>query len=174
VIYVNPPGVPLAAYVPIERAAQGVPRPKSQLYLATGEADLRIERVDAKTLRVRQRGGFLQSPGSHLLRNPRKPWTLGHTVQLAGVRVGVSALTRDRRPLEILTHFETVLEDPSLCWLQWQGLQYQPYAPPAIGQHTFIRALDLARVLLADMPWLPFDGRLFQPPDPYWPSTVCS
>ncbi|MGD8863426.1 MAG: hypothetical protein PVI30_25655, partial [Myxococcales bacterium] len=38
VIYVNPAAVPLAAYIPIERAARGEPRPQRQMWLATSES----------------------------------------------------------------------------------------------------------------------------------------
>ena len=168
VVYVNPPGVPLAAYLPVERAAQGIARPRSQVYLATGEADLRFTRVDARSLRVRQRGGFLQNPSSHLFRDPHNPSRVGDRVQLSGLAIEVTALMPDGRPAEILARFEDVLESPGLCWLRWRGRSYEPFAPPALGREAVVPALDLPAILLGDMIQLPFDSRLPPPIDPRW------
>jgi hypothetical protein len=168
VVYVNPPGVPLAAYIPVERAAQGIPRPISQLYLATGEADIRVTRIDASSVRVRQRGGFLQSPGSHLFRDPRRPTPLGHRVELNGASIEVSAQMPDGRPAEILARFATPLDDPGWLWLQWRARGYEPFPIPAIGESRVLPALDLADVLIGDLVRLPFDGRLVPAQDPGW------
>jgi hypothetical protein len=169
VVYVNPPGVPLAAYLPVERAAQGIPRPMSQVYLATGEADLRLRRIDAHGLLVRQRGGFLQNPSAHLFRDPDHPSRVGDVVQLAGLSVTVTALMPDGRPAEILARFDDVLESPSLCWLRWRGRSYEPFAPPAPGREVILRALDLPAILIGDLMQLPFDSRMPPPIDAHWP-----
>lgn len=168
VIYLNPPGVPLAAYIPVERAAQGIPRPRSQAYLATGEADLRVTRVDVQTLRIRQRGGFLQSPSSHLFRDPRRPSRLGDRVQLDGLSVEVSALMPDGRPAEITVLFESPLEDEGWLFLQWRARGYEPFPLPAIGESSVLPALDLPDVLVGELVQLPFDGRLVPARDPGW------
>jgi len=168
VVYVNPPGVPLAAYIPVERAAQGVPRPKSQVYLATGEADIRVTRVDANSVRVRQRGGFLQSPGSHLFRDPRRPTPLGRRVEVDGASIEVRALMPDGRPAEILARFARPIDDPRWLWLQWRARGYEPFPIPAIGESRVLPALDLADVLVGDLVRLPFDGRLVPAQDPGW------
>jgi hypothetical protein len=168
VVYLNPPGVPLAGYIPIERAAQGIARPAGQVYLATGEADLRLTRVDANTLRVRQRGGFLQSPGSHLFRDPRVPSQLGQRVQLDGLSIEVTGLMPDGRPAEILARFDRTLDDPELFWLQWSGLGYERFRQLAIGETRVVPALDLAHVLLGNLVHLPIDGRMVPAQDPGW------
>jgi hypothetical protein len=168
IVYVNPPGFPLAGYIPIERAALGQPRARSQVVLATGEADLRIERVDEFSLRVRQRGGFLQSPGSHLFRNPKRTFTRGTNVELEGVNVVIDDLTAEGRPAAILARFDRTLEDPSLVFLAWEGLGYVPFALPAVGQSVILPALDLAAVLLGDTLTMPIDGRLPPVLDPHF------
>lgn len=168
VIYLNPPGVPLAAYVPFERAAKNIARPKGQAYLATGEADLRLTRVDATTLRIRQRGGFLQNPSTQLFRDPRRPSTLGQRVQLDGLSVEVTGLMPDGRPAEIVARFDRPLEDPSWLFLQWRGRGFEPFPPLAVGETRVLPALDLPEVLVGELVQLPFDGRLVPPPDPGW------
>jgi hypothetical protein len=167
-VLVNPPGVPLAAYLPVERAARGIPRPRSQVYLATGEADLRLTRVDERSLRVRQRGGFLQNPSSHLFRDPRVAAEVGSVVQLDGLSIELTAVMPDGRPAEILARFDRALEDPALLWRQWRGRGYEPFVPPAIGAAVTVPALDLPAILVGDLLQLPFDSKLPPALDPGW------
>ena len=168
VVYVNPPHVPYASYIAIERAALGIPRPAEQYWLSTGESDLRLDRVDARTLRVRPRGGFVQSPGAQLLRSPRRPFTRGATVTLDGLEIVVTDLTADGRPAEIEARFDRDLDDPTLYWLRWDTIGYTRFTPPPVGQRVVVPAIDLARAMLGDAIRLPFDGRLPPPNDPAW------
>ena len=168
VIYINPAGMPLAGYVLIERAGTGLPRPLSQLWLATGETEVRVGRVDAQTLRVRQRGGFLLNPSSRLLRSTERPFTRGASVQLDGARIEIADLTADGRPAEILAHFDVALEDPSLLWLQWGATGYLPFKPPTIGHAVTLPAADFVRVVLGDDLRFPIDGRMPAPIDGSW------
>jgi hypothetical protein len=169
VVYVNPIGVPLAAYIAIERAATGVPRPAGQLLLATSETEVRVERADARTLRVQQRGGFLLSPGSRLLRNPARTFRVGAVIRLDGVEVTVTKLCADGRPAEMLARFDRPLEDPSLFWLRWGASGYVPFTPPKLGAHVVLPAADFVRAVFGDTVRLPIDGRMPPPPDPLWP-----
>jgi hypothetical protein len=168
VIYINPAGMPLAGFILIERAGEGKPRPLSQLWLATGESEVRVARVDATTLRVRQRGGFLLNPSSRLLRSIERPFTLGSKVRVDAATIEVSDLTSDGRPAEILAHFDQSLEDPSFVWLQWNELGYAPFTPPAVGQSVTLPAVDFVRVVLGDGLRVPVDGRMPAPNDLRW------
>jgi hypothetical protein len=168
VVYVNPPHVPYAAYIAIERAALGIPRPAEQYWLSTGESDLLLNRLDSTTLRVRQRGGFVQSPGSQLLRSSRRPFRRGQVVTLDGLRIEVTELMPDGRPAEIEARFDRPLEDPTLYWLRWDEIGHTRFVPPPVGGQVVVPAIDLARALLGDAIRLPFDGRLPAPPDPGW------
>ena len=166
IVYINPAAVPFVAYIPIERAALHVPRPKAQTWLATSETQVRVERVDARTLRVRPRGGFILIPTSRLLRDVKRRFTLGAVVALDGLSIEITELTSDGRPAEILARFDRVLEDPVFVWLEWQGSGLVPFTPPPIGRHVTLPAADYFRVVLGDAVHLPFDGRLPPPPDP--------
>jgi hypothetical protein len=168
VVYVNPAGVPLAGFILVERAGSGLPRPRSQVWLATAESEVRVERVDQNTLRVRQRGGFLLSPSSWLLRRPQRPFTLGTRVELDGLTIEVSDLMPDGRPAEILAHFDVPLEDPGLYWLQWGTTGYLPFKPPALHGAVTLPATDFVKVVLGDGMNLPIDGRLPAPVDAHW------
>ncbi|MDH5673991.1 MAG: hypothetical protein OEZ06_17680 [Myxococcales bacterium] len=168
IVYINPAAVPLAAYIPIERAALGRPRARSQVWLATGETEVRVQRIDERTLRVRPRGGYLISPASHLARNPATPFEKGYSVQLSVVRIEVIALMADGRPAEIEARFDRPLEDPSLLWRRWHDVSHGPFEPPPVGQTLVLPASDYLRAVFGDAFELPFDGRLPAPHDPDW------
>ncbi len=167
IVYINPAAVPLSAYIPIERAASGVPFARDQVWLATAETEVRVTREDERTLRVRPRGGFLLSLTSHLLRDPSKPFTQ-REVELRGLRIEVVELTDDGRPAEILARFERPLSDPKFLWLQWDEIGFAPFVPPEVGQSVTLPPADYLRVVFGDALPLPFDGRLPAPRDPHW------
>jgi hypothetical protein len=145
-VYVNPPGDPLASYIPIMRADTGGRLPRAQRWLASGTCEVAVERLDAHSLRVRPSAGFLQSPSEQMLRSPRRPLNVGESVQLGGFSARITALTSDGRPAEAVIRFERMLEDPSLRWFRWSGARYEPCRPPAIGERVVYPAVDLFKV----------------------------
>jgi hypothetical protein len=168
VVYLSPLAVPMAAYVAIEREGMGVPRPGAQALLSTAEAAVKVIRVDARTLRVQQRGGFLQSTGSQLLRNPERPFRLGQRMDLGFVQIEVIELCADGRPETILARFDRPLEDPSFVWLQWGVTGFVPFRPPPLGQTVTLPPADFVRAVFGDTVRLPIDGRMPPPKDPLY------
>lgn len=148
VILVNPPGVPLASYLPIMRAATGVPRPKAQYWLTTSTTEVLLERVDAHSIKVRPAGGFLNNPADMLFRTPQKPMKLDEQVNLGPLTIRIIERTADSRPAQVLAHFSVPLEDPSLVWLRWGDTAYVPFKPPAIGKRTVLPAADYFLITL--------------------------
>jgi hypothetical protein len=141
-IYLNPAADPFASYIPITRAALGTPRPRAQRWLASGATDLQVSRVDPRTLRVRQVGGFLPLPSERLFRNTRlAPFKVGEVISLAELEVTITEVTTDGRPAEILARLDAPLEDPKYLWFAWQGTGYVPWKPPATpGAETLPKA----------------------------------
>lgn len=166
VIYVNPAGVPLAAYVPIERAALGVPRAAFQTWLATADTEVRVTRSGPQSLLVQPRGGFLLSPPSRLLCGSLRAFHVGERVDLGPVQIEVKTITADARPAQIEARFDRVLEDPIFVWRQWLDTTFVPFTPPALGESVILPSADWLRVTLGDAIKLPFDGRLPAPVDP--------
>jgi hypothetical protein len=148
-VLVNPPLDPFADYFPIYRAAERRPRPKFLRWLATGVTDLRIERVDARTLRVRPAAGYLSSSSQLMLRSPRHPLALGEIVSLTGVTFEVTRLTDDGRPAEVEVRFSVSLEDRSLRFMQWGGSGggYVPFVVPPPGQSVLVPAVDFRNLI---------------------------
>jgi hypothetical protein len=147
VVLVNPPLDPFAGYFLIYRAARGQPRPKHLRWLATGVTDLRIERVDDRTLRIRPKAGFLSDTSQMMLRSPAHPMHSGEQIALSDATIEVSDLGPDGRALEILVHFKVKLEDASLQWLQWGDHGYVPFRLPEVGETVVLPAANMREVL---------------------------
>ena len=64
--------------------------------------------------------------------------------------IRVTELTLDRRPAEIVVHFSTKLEDPSILWLCWNRVRYNPCKPPEIGKHSVLPSVDFMHVILGE------------------------
>lgn len=147
VVVLNPPVDPFADYFAPYRAARGIPRPKYFRWLATGVSDIAIERVDARTLKLRPEHGYWANSSQWMLRNPREPSHVGETVQLADSTFVVTALTADGRPAEVEVRFAEPLESPRFLWRQWGTHEYVPFTPPAIGRTATVPAIDMAKAL---------------------------
>jgi hypothetical protein len=147
VVLVNPPIDPFVGYFLAYRTVAGEPRPKHLRWFATGVTDLRIQRVDETTLRMRPSAGFLSSFTQMMLRSPNRPIELGQLIALSDVTIEVSALTADGRPAEILVRFAVPLEHPSLQWLQWGKHDYVPFRVPRVGETTVVPAVDMSEMM---------------------------
>lgn len=145
-IYVNPPGDALASYVPIMRADEGRPFPQKQRWLGVGNTELHLERVDERTLRLEQVGGYVATPSERMLRGVKNPFKLGEEVVLSGLRVQVTRLTEDQRPLEVMARFDVPLEDASLRWFAWVEDRYEPFALPKVGEKRTMPPADWLKV----------------------------
>ena len=147
VVLVNPPLDPFAGYFLMYRVAAGEHRPKHLRWLTTGVTDVRIERVDERTLRIRPGAGFLSSTSQMMLRSLTHPMRLGERITLSGMTIEVSDLAPDGRPLEIVVRFAHQLEDPSLEWLKWDEHGYVPFQLPAVGETVVLPAANMREVL---------------------------
>jgi hypothetical protein len=145
-VYVNPPGDPLASYIPIMRADAGGHLPRAHRWLASGTSEITLERLDEHTLRVRPERGFMHSASEQMLRSPRRPLQVGDVVQIQGFSAHITALMPDGRPAEAVVRFDTALEHPSLRWFHWEGAGYKPFRLPAIGERVVLPPVDLLKV----------------------------
>ena len=146
-IYVNPAADPFASYIPVTRAALGIPRPRTQRWLATATTPVHLFRVDDRTLRVDPEGGFMILPSEKLFRNTRaQPFVVGEQIETQGMRITISRVAPDGRPEEVLARFDRPLEDPEYLWLAWKGGGYAPFALPAVGGDATAPPADLVTV----------------------------
>jgi hypothetical protein len=150
VVIINPPIDLFAMYFPFYRAAHDVPRPKYLRWLANGVSALDIERLDARSLRVRPTAGFMANSTQWMLRGTRNPMRVGEVVTLSDAQITVTALTDDQRPAEMVIRFNVPLESPSLHFLQWGKQAYVPFTPPRIGGTVHVPRVDMAEALFGD------------------------
>jgi hypothetical protein len=147
VVLMNPPVDAYAGYVPPMRAARGQNRPFAVRWLATAGSDVRLERVDAHTLRVSPEHGFLALPSERMQRNPDNRMPVGYTVRFTDLSIEVASLTADGRPAEILARFDKPLEDPHYELMEWRGKVFVPFVPPAVGQTRVLPKVDFTGLL---------------------------
>lgn len=146
VVVINPPSDAHLGYLPYRRAVDHVPRPARIRWLATGVSEVTIERIDDRTLRVEQAGGFLQAMSERLLRAPSDPMAVGQRVTLDDFEVEILRVTADGRPLTVLVHFGRPLEDPRYQWLMWKDAGLVPFPIPPIGGRVVVPPFDPLRV----------------------------
>ena len=146
-IIVNPPLVPFGSYLPIYREAAREPRPRRFHWLATGVSDLRISRLDARTLSVRPADGYLSDPTQLMLRGLSRPLRRGEKVELDEATFEVVELTTDGRPAEVVVRFERDLNDRQLVFLCWGTAGYVRFEPPQPGRSLVLPRVDLLAAL---------------------------
>lgn len=148
VVLVNPPADAFAGYLPMYRAAFGIPRPARLRWLVTGATAATIERVDDRTLRVDADSGFLSLASERMQRSAGNPMLVGYTVRLSGMTVTVTAVTVDNRPKEILATFDAPLEDPKFVFLAWNEAAegFRPFSIPGVGERVRLPALDFRKL----------------------------
>jgi hypothetical protein len=147
-VLVNPPADPFAAYLPAYLELEHRARAQRLLWLATGISDLRIRRLDARTLSLRPERGFLSHSSQLMLRDPARRFALGETVRLEAARFEVTELTGDGRPAEVTVRFVRTLDDPDLVLLRWERSGYVRFVPPAQNEVTVLPAVNLLQALL--------------------------
>jgi hypothetical protein len=136
---------PQVFYTHYQRAARGAPRPARTRILATsGARELRLERVDERSLRVSCDKGIVARSADMMLRGPARPLGAGARVAVPGMSVEVERVTSDGLPTSAMYRFDRSLEDPSLVWLRWDNHSgFAPFQPPAIGAMAALPAVDL-------------------------------
>jgi hypothetical protein len=146
-VIVNPPLAPFASFFPIYREAAHLPRPHRFLWLATGVSELRIRRLDSRTLSVRPTLGYLTDPSQLMLRSFARPLQRGEKVVLDEATFEVVELTSDGRPAEVRVRFERELSDPRFVFLRWQTHGYIPFRVPPLGVTVVVPRVDLLAAL---------------------------
>src|SRR5262249_18698494 len=110
-------------------------------------SEVRVTRLDDRTLRVRPATGFLALPSELMQRDPRDRMPVGYQVHYSDLTIEVTALTQDGRPAEILARFDHPLEDPSYEFYEWRGLQFEPFVLPRIGSVLTLPRVDFTKLL---------------------------
>ncbi|HEX6244298.1 MAG TPA: hypothetical protein VFZ61_25450, partial [Polyangiales bacterium] len=143
VVLINPPVDVFAIYFSVYRASRQLELPGHLRWLATGESELEVARVDEHSLKLRPALGYLATATQLMFRRPDRPITSDQIIRLDGVSYQVTEQTSDGRPAELLVRFDRPLESPEFRWLQWGKHEYVPFTLPAVGQRVVLPKADL-------------------------------
>jgi hypothetical protein len=145
-IIVNPPITFLMLQSPMMWECNNQPMPRHLRILTSSLFQpVEIYRPDAKTLVVRPAYGFYAYVLDGLFRNKNNPFSVGDCVELTGMTVEIREVRNDGQVSEAAFIFSTVLEDPSLRWLQHKDNTFVPFTPPAVGQKVVLPGGNLFR-----------------------------
>ncbi len=139
VVIVNAPSAIHATWSMARAMLSGDPIPRHTRVLAPALPSVQVFRLDAQTLMIHPKDGYLAWKFDRLFRNRHYPMHVGQRVELTGMTVEVTALTDDGRPAEAVFHFAVPLEHPSLRWLQWKDGVLAPFIPPANGESVELK-----------------------------------
>lgn len=137
VVLVNMGNYPIGLYLPIQRALAGIPAPAAVRSLSAPSISLlpmSIERRNETTLRVHA------EYGPSLFRGIQ-PMKIGDRVNLPDTAVEVIDTDADGWPSVLDFHFVVPLENPSLIWLEFQGVEAKSWIPPEVGETVFLNDL---------------------------------
>lgn len=149
VVLLNPPSDEFGIYMAHHRIVRGGMMPERMRWIANGDTDLMLTRVDEHTLRVRPSEGFLPDGALWTLRAPNYHSHVGDTVQLQGTTFTVTAVTADGRPAEVLVTFDQALDSDELVWMRWNNRDgFEQFQVPAVGHSMLIPAADSKSVLV--------------------------
>ena len=138
-VIVTAPVPIFAGYLPIRRAAEGLPVPAHTRVLTSHyPSPVVVDRPDRQTLVVRPPGGYFATPADRVARSLDHAMSLGEQTELTGMTAIVTALTDDGRPAEVSFRFGVPLEDRSLCWLTWTNGDFVPFIPPPVVASSVI------------------------------------
>jgi hypothetical protein len=148
VVVLNAPFDVMLSLLQPAREAAGVPRPAHLYWLATASSQLAIERVGARSLRVRPERGFLYSSLERHYRGDPRGLQVGATRALSEMTVRVVEVTADGRPQAAEFRFREPLESPRYRFLSFADGELVPAALPALGARTTLPREDFFAVVL--------------------------
>src|SRR5262249_55082702 len=131
-------------YIMLMQAGErgGTP-PERALALTGNGRDVRLTRVDDRTLLIHEDGGFARTGTELLLRDVRTPSPVGTKIALSDVVVTVTHLTSDGVPDEASFELTKAL-DEGYVFRKWDGAGLAPFSLPPIGESLVFPARNLA------------------------------
>ncbi|MBL8113492.1 MAG: hypothetical protein JNK60_11440 [Acidobacteria bacterium] len=130
----------LAAYAQIIRTCWAdAPNPGRMAVLAPLTSTNAVRRIDAHTLSITPRAGFLNTPFDRAFVRPGRIFRIGERIERPDYVAEIRSLTDDGRPLEVAFRFRVPLEDPSLSLLSYRALRPVAFSPPPTGESVTVR-----------------------------------
>ena len=125
--------------------------PEHLRWLASSASNLTLTRVDAYTVRVTPRGGFLPPGSMWTQRSHNYKSAVGDRVQLKGATYTVTGVAKDGRPAELTARFDSPIDSDSFVWMRWSEHKgFVPFTLPQPGQSIFVPAVAMESVFVDD------------------------
>jgi hypothetical protein len=121
-----------------QRYVLGMPLFKHAWILGSGKEDVKVKRIDAHTLELTTRGGYLADPLAAHFRGPGYPFRSGEVIRLTGITVTIDEITNDGRPLVVRFRFDAPLDDGRFHYVAWDGNDYVVFDLPEVGKTVFL------------------------------------
>ena len=138
VIFLQPPNMLVATYLPVQMDVEGYSLPKGLLQLSAAEANHRVHRTAPDTIELEIIDGHMMGTMWELKwRPPVLPLEVGHQVQLDVMRATVLEVD-NVGPTRLEFKFDRNLEDPSLRFVAWGEGAIKGIALPDINESILL------------------------------------
>jgi hypothetical protein len=142
-VIVNSPDYFFVKLIPMVFTVEKYPKPRRLRALSIGPIPIDVTRMDSKSLLVVYHGGILQTSLMELYRNADIPMQPGQRIELRGLRIEITDVTRDNRASGARFTFDKNIDDPRFRWMKWDGSHYVPFQLPAVGETVHLPAAEV-------------------------------
>lgn len=142
VVLLRVPSDLLMLYARVQWLAQGRRFPDELRYLYAGLGELDITRIDAFTLELRPRLGWLYAPLDRLYRGEQDGFVAGQRIADGTMLAEIREVSADGRPMLVRLQFDRPLADPRFAWYSWEAGGPRPVVLPEIGVTDTLPAMQ--------------------------------
>jgi hypothetical protein len=134
-VLVTAPDTFLAHFAMLQASTRSEPSPERLLVMTTNRRDVHLTRVDERTVRIHEEGGFTRTGTELLFRDNHVPLRVGTKITMSDVVVMVTHETPDGVPDEAAFEFTKGLDEAYL-FRKWEGTSVVAFSLPPIGTTT--------------------------------------
>lgn len=134
-IVVHAPFFADAASIAKRRLGTGRPAPPFVHVLSAGLEGVTVQRLDTKTLQLRQDAGMLSDEFASLYRGPSAPLQAGARFETLEYTAVVDEVTASGKPKAVTFRFHRGLQNPGVLFAVHDGEDYVAFEPAALELH---------------------------------------
>lgn len=138
-VLVNAPDSVMVAYLMADTARRGGTPPERVLMMTGNQRDVRVERINERTMRVHEDGGFTRTGTELLFSEISRPLPVGTKIALSDVIITVTHAGTDGVPDEASFELTRDLDD-AYVFRKWEGMQLVAFELPPVGTSITLEA----------------------------------
>ncbi len=149
VVFVNAPDFLIPMYSLLAQFEETSQRPARFRQLAIAvRGDVKITRTGERTFDMTLSEGFFQEPFSMVFRKIEVPPQPGEVISVLGMKVTAKELVPSQKRVQTFEFaWDVPAESPEMVWLIWQGVKFERFTVPAVGQSVTLPAIDYQKAL---------------------------